>query len=105
MRLHFTIITAVATCIVSHALSVGAAASIDFKMGPPNDWHARQFATPSHEISLRHVGRRIKFKCDGSVSGFFDEDYANDADWKKFTEKGGALVRSNETVRQPAGLT
>ncbi|KAF3034170.1 hypothetical protein E8E12_005640 [Didymella heteroderae] len=60
-------------------------------MGPPNDWHARQFATPSHEISLRHVGRRIKFKCDGSVSGFFDEDYANDADWKKFTEKGGAL--------------
>jgi hypothetical protein len=42
--------------------------------------------------SIAKVRRAIKVRRDRTVQGFFDDDYANDADWEKFTEKGGALV-------------
>ncbi|KAF1923546.1 uncharacterized protein M421DRAFT_425767 [Didymella exigua CBS 183.55] len=68
-------------------------------MGPPNVW-----LTGRPETSLRHVGRKIKFKLDGSVQGFFDDDYASDADWEKFTKKGSALMCGLNCDDKEAGL-
>jgi hypothetical protein len=93
MLLHLALIPAIASGVSSRVLSVSAATANDAHMGPYINWPTERPVTPPHENTLRHVVRRINFKRDGSVTGFFDEDYANDADWKKFSNKGGALVR------------
>ncbi|UPX16374.1 uncharacterized protein EKO05_0006781 [Ascochyta rabiei] len=45
-----------------------------------------------------------RFRCDGAVQGFFDDDMASDADWKKFTDKGCALAYGLNGNDQEAGL-
>lgn len=98
MRLRLTLIAAIASCVAGRVLDVSQVTPNTSQMGPRADRSTGRPATPPHENPLRHVGRKIKFKRDGSVQGFFDEDYANDADWKKFTEKGGALVSPKPSV-------
>lgn len=45
------------------------------------------------EDALTYTQPSARLKRDGAGQGFFDDDYASDADWTKFTNKGGALVR------------
>lgn len=94
MRLQLILPTvAFPSCVASRVLNLGASITNNSQIGPPRYRLTESPVTPPHERLQHHAGRSIKFKRDGSVTGFFDDDYASDADWKKYIEKGGALVR------------
>ena len=103
MQLPSFLTAAPASGVASRVLNLGAGTAHNSQMGPARYNVTERPATPSHTRPQRHVGRKIKFKRDGSVTGFLDDDYANDADWEKFTNKGGALVRHAEATQTLCG--
>lgn len=69
MLLRYILVAVLATCVASRVLDVSVASS-------------------------RSDGRKVTFRRDDPAQGFEGSDQASDADWQKFTAKGGALVRS-----------
>lgn len=105
MRLRLILTAAIVSPVASRGLNLGAGTVNDSQMGPLGyNLPERPFSS-HHEKPQRHNGRRIRFKRDGLVTGFFDDDYASDANWKKFTEKGGALVSPPKRAEHCARLT
>lgn len=92
MRLQLTLITAITSCVAGRALNVGNPPSSSLQMGLLATTITEKPGALPRQVPPGHGRPRIKFKRDGSIQAFFDEDFANDADWKKFSEKGGALV-------------
>ena len=92
MHLRLVLTTATFTAFaVGRALDAGLSALSISQMARRPGFE-RSLAT-KFQRGQKQAARKIKFKRDGSVQGFFDDDYASDADWDKFTKKGGALVR------------
>ncbi|KAJ4316879.1 hypothetical protein N0V94_005221 [Neodidymelliopsis sp. IMI 364377] len=62
-------------------------------MDPPSSEGAIGYPKLPAEHDLSSTTKHaVRFRRDGAVQGFFDDEYADDADWKKFTKKGGALM-------------
>lgn len=93
MRVQFALITiAITVSVAGSALNVGGATFRDSHMAPYTRKRSMVPELPDNRGPVAKARRAIQFRRDGAVQGFFDDDYASDADWKKFTEKGGALV-------------
>jgi|SRR5690242_18137206 len=88
MRVVLTfLLAAFTTCVAAHALDIRES---ELHRLPPN--LAGRSALPQHKKSLPYARSGARLTNDGAARGFFDEDYASEADWTKFTNKGGALV-------------
>lgn len=93
MQLQSTLVVAIiAICVVGRAFDVDNATPSSSQMGRQARDLIGKPEPPALRRLLKQAQRKIRFKRDGAVQGFFDDDHASDADWKKFTEKGGALV-------------
>lgn len=99
MRLKSFLTAALVCYVASRALDSKGGTAKDSQMGPPRYALPNSSDTSPHTKSQDHTGRKIRFKHDGLVTGFFDDDEASDADWKKFTTLGGALVRQTKIPR------
>jgi hypothetical protein len=105
MRLQSLITAALVSCVASCVLDCGTGIADNSQMGPSRYKLPGRSATLPQKRSQRPAGRKVKFKRDGSVTGFFDDDYANDEDWERFTNKGGALVRQIRSAPKLHRLT
>ncbi|KAF2621471.1 hypothetical protein BU25DRAFT_379643, partial [Macroventuria anomochaeta] len=59
---------------------------------------------PAYEDQIKQSGRKIRFRRDSVVHDFFDGDHASEVDWKKFAEKGSALMCGLNGDDEEAGI-
>ncbi|KAJ8107057.1 hypothetical protein OPT61_g9127 [Boeremia exigua] len=101
MRLQLTlVVAAVVTCIGGRELNNGKEPLI-------TDLHHDHFWSPrlaSHKGTLSYTGPRYRVRRDRGAQGFEGDEFASDADWQKFTNKGGTLMCGLDGNDEEAGL-
>lgn len=93
MRLHLTLIAIIlATFAAGRTLDLGEKTFGASQMARNTREELSGSRIPVKRSPQKHTRQTTKTRRDGAVHGFFDDDLADDADWRRFTEKGGALV-------------
>ncbi|KAJ4341283.1 hypothetical protein N0V95_007289 [Ascochyta clinopodiicola] len=105
MRLQLTLaVTTIAAFATGRAFDVNRSVAGVSRMARATVADYQVSGLPARLSSPDRSQPTNKFRRDRAVHGFFDDDLASDADWKKFTDKGGALMCSLNGNDEEAGL-
>ncbi|XPS75852.1 hypothetical protein M3J09_007918 [Ascochyta lentis] len=103
VQLEFIILTTAAFA-AGYALDVHKTTPNVSRMAHNIKASIQEYGLPAHYSPPEQTQHTSRLKRDGAAQGFFDDDLASDADWKKFTEKGGALMCGLNGNDEEAGL-